>query len=122
MKILRHNEFPHRQMSSTRTGESYGLSADLSVSKDLFVRHEILPPGARASAPHAHDRTDELVFVLEGQASIHEGQSTARAYAGDCVCFEAGSQELHYVANESPEEVVLLVVSRRIEGPDARFE
>lgn len=115
MKILTPSQFLHKQLTSAKTGENYSLSAVLSTaleSKDFFIHHEILQAGKRASAPHTHDDTDEIVFILKGEATIYEGEQSVKATAGAVACFHAGTSDLHYVANESSADVEMMVVSR----------
>ncbi len=125
MKILRRSEYRHEQLSSSKTGELYSLSAILSKSlgsKDFFIHHEILSPGRDASAAHAHLESDEYVLVLKGQAIVHFGEKSIRVDAGDSICFAAGSTKLHRISNESSVDVELLVITKKLAQPDVVFE
>ena len=115
MKLVRRSELVHSLLRSRTTGETFSRSAVLSDAlgtKDFFIHHEILPPGRRASAAHSHDATDEVVFVLQGHPTVHEGNASFRASPGDCVCFHAESAEGHWVSNDTTAEIELLVVTR----------
>src|SRR4051812_21227998 len=83
----------HQELRSGRTGEAYSLSAVLTEDlgfKDIFVHHEIIPPGRRASGTHFHSRREELVFVLEGRVTAWcDGQELALE-PGDFLGFPPG--------------------------------
>lgn len=116
MRVVKRSDMVHRQLCSKETGESYALSMVLSealASKDFFLRHEVLAPGKRASAPHFHEKTDELILMLSGQAMLYEGAQKALLKAGDCANFAAGGSQRHYLANESNESAEYFAVSRK---------
>jgi uncharacterized cupin superfamily protein len=73
----------HVELSSKKTGEKYSLSANISEIfglRDIFIHHEILPPGRKSSAPHAHSQREELVYVLSGSPTVHlRGKSSPLA-------------------------------------------
>lgn len=121
MKLVQRSDLVHSPLQSKTTGEAFSRSAVLSEAlgtKELFVHHEILPPGRRSSASHWHAETDEFIYVIKGRPTVHEGDVSTRASAGDCVCFHAGSGVGHHVSNDTSEEIEMLVVSRRLEKND----
>ena len=115
MKLISPPQFLHKQLTSAKTGENYSLSAVLSTaleSKDFFIHHEILQPGRRASAPHTHADTEEIVIVIKGEATIYEGGTSVKGGPGALACFHAGGSNLHYVANESGSDIEMMVISK----------
>lgn len=42
-------------------------------------------PGASAVPPHFHDRTDEVIYILEGEYEIEVGEEKFNAKKGDLV-------------------------------------
>lgn len=125
MKPLNIAELLHQELRSSRTGESYSLSAVLTEHlefKKLFVHHEIIPPGRRSSAPHTHSTREEMIFVLDGNPTAHEGTRTTRLRPGDFVGFRAGSDEPHFVENSTEVEAKVLIITTRSEGDRVAYE
>ena len=76
----------------------------------LGVAYNRLPPG-RAGCPfHAHQREDEVFFVLEGEGVLRYGDEVHRIAAGDCVACPAGTGVGHQIANTSDVELVYLSI------------
>jgi uncharacterized cupin superfamily protein len=104
----------HRELKSLRTGELYSHAAVISEligMKNLFVHHEIIPPGRRASAPHIHSEQEEMIFVLEGTPIARFGDQAIQLNAGAFMGFKPGGPDAHFVENKSAEDVRLLVIS-----------
>jgi uncharacterized cupin superfamily protein len=104
----------HRELQSSKTGEKFSLSAALSDSfgfKDVFIHHEIIPPGRRSSSPHAHTHREEMIFVLEGAPVAHVGSESYQLKPGDYLGFPPGRENTHVVENPTSEPVKLLVIA-----------
>lgn len=104
----------HKELISTRTGEKFSLSAVLSDAfgfKDVFVHHEIIPPGRRSSSPHAHTHREEMVYVLSGSPEVFLGGAIKTLMPGDCIGFRPGKENIHCVTNNTNEDVRLLVIA-----------
>lgn len=74
---------------------------------------EILPPGSRSSIRHWHSDEDEMVYVLEGTVTLHEGDGTATLGAGDAATFKAGAPVGHFLENTGQAEARYLVIGTR---------
>lgn len=108
------SQLDHVELQSKKSGEKFSLSAVLSESlgfKDIFVHHEIIPPGRRSSAPHAHSRREEMIYVLSGTVTAHCGEQRHELIPGDFFGFEPSKLENHYVVNNSKAEARLLVIA-----------
>jgi uncharacterized cupin superfamily protein len=109
-------EIPHRELVSARTGERFsrsGVLTDLLGFKDLFVHHEVIPPGRRSSSPHAHTHQEEMIFVLEGEVvADYQGSSTVLR-VGDFMGFPPGCEHIHFVRNDSQHVARVLVIASR---------
>ncbi len=103
---------PHEPLRSARTGEAYALSAVLPTGAlPVFVHHDVLPPGRRASATHAHSHVTELVLVLAGTVIVVDGEREVALEAGAFVVVPPG--RLHHVENRGDAEAQILVVASR---------
>jgi uncharacterized cupin superfamily protein len=74
---------------------------------------ETLPPGSRSSHKHWHEQEDELIYMLSGTATLHEGDTTAEMHAGDTATFKAGVALGHCLENRSDQNCTYLVVGTR---------
>jgi uncharacterized cupin superfamily protein/glyoxylase-like metal-dependent hydrolase (beta-lactamase superfamily II) len=94
-------------------GRYRGEDAEIGLlvgARDLGYRAVRLPPGARFCPLHAHDREEEVFFVIDGQPSIRTPRGTLRLRAGDVMAFPVGDRGAHQLLNESqtPCTVMLL--------------
>jgi uncharacterized cupin superfamily protein len=74
---------------------------------------QILPPGSRTSIKHWHSAEDELVYVLDGNVTLVEGNAEIMLAPGDAATFPAGVPVGHFLENRGAEDVRLLVVGTR---------
>ncbi|GLQ27089.1 cupin domain-containing protein [Sulfitobacter pacificus] len=74
---------------------------------------EILPPGSASSVKHWHAREDEMIYMLEGIATVLEGDEEHQLTAGDAATFKAGTAVGHCVQNRSDQPVRYLVIGTR---------
>ncbi len=124
MMILRPNEYKYEQLVSAKTAETYSRSVVISSAleiRDLFIHHEILAPGKRASAPHYHSEIDEFLYLVKGNLIAVEDDTQIEISAGDSICFSANSKKLHYVENRAENDAEFLVVSKKISHSDVHF-
>ncbi|MEM9010275.1 MAG: cupin domain-containing protein [Pseudomonadota bacterium] len=77
---------------------------------------EILPPGSSSSIKHWHAGEDEMIYVLEGEVTLHEGDNSVVMRPGDAATFKAGDLIGHCVQNRSDAEVRYLVIGTRSSG------
>ena len=77
---------------------------------------EILPPGSSSSVKHWHAGEDEMVYVLQGQVTLHEGDDSVILFPGDVATFKAGAPIGHSFQNCSNTEVRYLVIGTRSSG------
>jgi uncharacterized cupin superfamily protein len=76
---------------------------------------EILPPGSASSLKHWHANEDEMVFMLSGEVTLVEDETTTLLRPGDTATFKAGTPTGHCLQNHSTAEARYLVVGTR--GP-----
>ncbi|WP_127519563.1 cupin domain-containing protein [Mesorhizobium sp. Z1-4] len=109
------------------TGEGSSLNDELGTYRASLLSDaggltqfgafvETLSPGSRSSRKHWHEREDEFVYVLDGEVTLHEGDSETVMGPGDAATFKAGVEAGHCLENRSGREVSYLVVGTR--SPD----
>ncbi|NIA00118.1 cupin domain-containing protein [Massilia sp. CCM 8734] len=74
---------------------------------------EVLQPGTRSSIRHWHSAEDEMVYVLEGQLTLVEGDAETLLKPGDAATFRAGVAVGHFLWNRSASPTRCLVVGTR---------
>ncbi len=119
------NQLAHRELISPKTGETFSASlvlTDFFHFKDLFVHHEKLGPGKRASSPHRHTAQEEMVFVLKGHPTVRVGDQTILLHPGDFFGFKPGSSDLHFIENTTQEEVGFLVICSNLKRDQVIYE
>ncbi|ADH90253.1 Cupin 2 conserved barrel domain protein [Ancylobacter novellus DSM 506] len=110
---------PDRMIAEdARAGDPCGPSRKLWISEaggltqfGAFV--EILPPGSRSSIKHWHSAEDELVYVLDGEVTLVEGDTRTLLRPGDAATFRAGVPVGHSLENRGPAPARFLIVGTR---------
>lgn len=69
-----------------------------------------VPPGKTACPFHAHQREDEVFYVLSGRGVLRYGEALYDVSAGDCVSCPAGTGVAHQLANTGEEDLVYLAI------------
>ncbi|HKN00737.1 MAG TPA: cupin domain-containing protein [Candidatus Binataceae bacterium] len=68
-----------------------------------------LPPGERSSWPHAEEKEEEFVYVLQGEVDAWVDGALYPMTPGDLAAFPSGTGISHCFINNSAREVLLLV-------------
>ncbi|MEH2211646.1 cupin domain-containing protein [Nostoc sp.] len=76
---------------------------------------EVLQPGSRSSIKHWHSAEDEMVYVLEGEIALIEGDAETVLRPGDAATFQAGVPIGHFLENRSSKATKCLIVGTRAE-------
>jgi uncharacterized cupin superfamily protein len=100
--------------SRKRLGNAVGL--------DQFgVNLTTLKPGAATALRHWHEKEDELVYILEGEAVLVEDDGETVLKAGDAAGFKANTPNGHHIVNKSQRDVVLLEIGTRSKVEKASY-
>jgi len=75
---------------------------------------ETLEPGSRSSERHWHEREDEFLYMLSGEAVLVENDGEHPLRPGDSACWPAGVANAHHVINRSGAPCAYLVVGTRV--------
>lgn len=76
---------------------------------------ETLEPGSRSSERHWHEAEDELLYVLEGEATVIEDDGEHVIRPGDAAVWAAGTANAHHVVNRTSVPLTYLIVGTRAE-------
>jgi len=90
-------------------GDVFGLT-------NFGVNLTRLPRGAMSALRHAHTRQDELVYILEGEATLVTDAGETRLRPGMCAGFKAGTGDAHQLVNRGERDVVFIEVGDRSAG------
>ena len=74
---------------------------------------EVLQPGCRSSIKHWRSAEDEMVYVLDGEITVVEGDAETIMRAGDAATFKAGVAVGHYLENRSTAPTRCLIAGTR---------
>jgi uncharacterized cupin superfamily protein len=88
-----------------KLGPAFGLT-------DFGATVTTLEPGAWSSQRHWHEGEDELVVVLEGEATLVEDDGETVMRAGDIAVFPKGVPNGHHLINRSAEPCRLIAVGK----------
>lgn len=108
------HDVPCRERVRRSLGDVFGLS-------QFGVNLLELAPGAWSSQRHWHERQDELVYVLEGDATVVTDEGETMLSAGMVAGFRAGSGNGHHIVNRSNAVVRLLEVGTRTAEETAHY-
>ncbi len=108
------HDVPCRERVRRSLGDVFGLS-------QFGVNLLELAPGAWSSQRHWHERQDELVYVLEGDATVVTDEGETMLSAGMVAGFQAGSGNGHHIVNRSNAVVRLLEVGTRTAEETAHY-
>jgi uncharacterized cupin superfamily protein len=107
-------DVPCRERVRRALGDVFGLS-------QFGINLLELAPGAWSSQRHWHERQDELVYVLEGDATVVTDEGETVLSAGMVAGFRAGSGNGHHIVNRSNAVVRLLEVGTRTAEETAHY-
>jgi uncharacterized cupin superfamily protein len=75
----------------------------------MGINVQRMPPGTRSSWPHAEEKEEEFVYVIEGEVDAWIDGHLHRMVAGDLAAFPAGTGICHCFINNGDREALLLV-------------
>jgi len=68
-------------------------------TRNVGLRIQRIPPGARASRRHRHLFQEELLVVVRGEGTLVHGEDRVPLRSGDFVSYHAGDPEAHTLEN-----------------------
>jgi len=95
-------------------GDAFGLG-------NFGVNLTRIKPGGESALRHAHSRQDELVYILEGAATLITDAGETTLTPGMCAGFRAGTGDGHHIVNRSNADVVYLEIGDRTKGDEGSY-
>lgn len=94
-------------------GDFFGL-------RNFGVNLTRLAPGAASSLLHRHSKQDEMVYILEGEATLTTDAGETTLGPGMCAGFPANGVA-HKLVNRSQSDVVYLEIGDRSPGDEVTY-
>ena len=101
-----------------RRKKRLGIAAGLSQFGVNITR---IAPGSASALRHWHEKEDEFVLILEGEAVLVEDDSEVTLFAGDAAGFKAGVANGHHLVNRSDTDLVYLEIGTRAPTEKAHY-
>lgn len=98
-------------------GRWYRRLSPAAGMKDFGASHVVLKPGAWSAQRHWHEREDELLVILSGEAVLVDDAGRTPMRPGDIAAFPKGDANGHCLVNESDADCILLVIGSQANGP-----
>ena len=99
-------------------GRSLGDHFELT---QFGVNLETVQPGCESALRHWHTRSDEFVYVLEGELTLVTDAGEAVLTPGMCVGFKAGVENAHHLINHTQRDARFLVIGARTDGDETHY-
>ncbi len=106
--------------TANRGGAEHELGAfetlhysDVGRLKQFGAYVETLQPGSQSSERHWHEREDEFLYLISGEATVIENDGAQVLHPGDAACWPAGTANAHCVVNGSSTRCTYLIVGTR---------
>jgi uncharacterized cupin superfamily protein len=109
---------PFRSRVAGRHRKRLGDAAGL---KNFGVNLVTLDPRSESSMRHWHEKQDEFIFVLEGEATLVTNAGRQRLGPGMAAGFPAGRPDGHQLVNETDRPVVYLEIGDRTPDDSASY-
>lgn len=107
---------------ASRLGAWEGRSlGDYFALTQFGVNLETVQPGCESALRHWHTRSDEFIYVLEGELTLITDDSEATLTPGMCIGFKAGIENAHHLINRTQNSSTFLVIGTRIDGDEVHY-
>jgi quercetin dioxygenase-like cupin family protein len=98
------------EMVTEKKVEFAGLSAEvLTVEEGFALVEHVLAPRTLGAPMHAHEREDEISYVLEGEVGVQIGDEVRHARAGELVRKPRGIPHAFWNRTDEPARLLELI-------------
>jgi len=109
---------PFQQQLAGRLKRKLGDAVGIS---QFGVNLVTLEPGAWSSQRHWHEKEDEFVYIVSGEATLVTDEGERPLSAGMFAGFPAGEANAHRLANNTDMPVVYLEIGSRVHDERAEY-
>jgi len=109
---------PFQQQLAGRLKRKLGDAVGIS---QFGVNLVTLEPGAWSSQRHWHEKEDEFVYIVSGEATLVTDEGERPLSAGMFAGFPAGEANAHRLANNTDMPVVYLEIGSRVDDERAEY-
>jgi len=109
---------PFQQQLAGRLKRKLGDAVGIS---QFGVNLVTLEPGAWSSQRHWHEKEDEFVYIVSGEATLVTDEGERPLSAGMFAGFPAGEANAHRLANNTDVPVVYLEIGSRVDDERAEY-
>ena len=107
------NRYPEREGVAPEIFSYSRAFGKLAGLERIGLHWGRVPPGHRTSLPHAEEKEEEFVVVLEGRVDVWIDGERYPMERGDIAAFPAGTGVVHTFINEGDVDAILLVGGER---------
>jgi len=115
LEAHRGSGYPEPFRAAVEAREKRALGDALGL-KNFGVNLVRLSPGAASSQRHWHAKQDELVYIVEGEATLMTDAGAQVLGRGMVAGFPAGKADGHHLVNHTDRDVVYLEIGDRTPG------
>lgn len=122
--IIATAEVPEQIGRYSGTDETFSRGRPIGKAAGLLrigLHLELLPPGHRLSYPHAEEKEEEFVYVIEGEVDAWIDGHLHPMRAGDLAAFPAGTGICHTFINNGTRDALLLGGGERTKSDNRIF-
>jgi uncharacterized cupin superfamily protein len=102
-------------------GRSSVHLSDAGGLTQFGVHLETLPPGGVSSDRHWHSSEDEVLYVLDGSATVVDDDGEHLLGPGGAACWRQGDPNAHHFLNRADTPLRYLIVGTRVDGDVCHF-
>lgn len=108
----RSSNYP-QQFQNLVTGRIKKKLGNVAGLRNFGVNLVTLEPGSRSALRHWHQKQDEFIYILSGEATLITNDGEHILQAGMAAGFVAGKADGHHLLNQSDADVVYLEIGDR---------
>jgi uncharacterized cupin superfamily protein len=75
-----------------------------------------LMPGAMSSQRHWHTAEDEMIYVLDGVATVIDNDGAHDLSPGDAACWPHSNPNAHHITNRTDQPCTYIIIGTRVAG------
>lgn len=115
MNLMNDDDFKEYKFNDKFVGLDKEV-ASLFGARTIGFHLEILNPQCFSSPYHYHEQEEELVIVLEGEATLRQNNKFKKIYKNDLIFFPTGPEFVHQIYNHTDKPFRYFVLSNKAQN------